>query len=88
MSDNDKTSIFEVLEAVGAAIKASDAPTRELLAQTMAAYRRDCPDQYRWATGTQAPVFLVELMWAIEEAAGSSGKCDFDLANIPAQGRA
>ncbi len=65
---NGKVSIFELLDAFGAVIKTSDARKRELLAQTIAAYERDRPEQYRWATGTKAPVFLVELMWVTEQA--------------------
>lgn len=90
MSDTDKITDFrDFVEAVRKAITASDPSKRELLTKTIAAYQRDFPDEYYWAAGPQAPAFLCGLMAQIISAASCQGeKCDFDLASVPAQGRA
>jgi hypothetical protein len=67
MSDG-KFSLFGVVDEVYAAIKASDATRRKLLAQAIAAYERDHPVSYYWMLSSRAPVFLGELWRVIELA--------------------
>jgi hypothetical protein len=90
MTDNHKITAFhDFAEAVGNAIIGMDPAKRALLAETMVAWIRSFPEDYLWATGPHAPALLYRLMAEIEIAvSGEDENCDFDLAGVPAQGRA
>jgi hypothetical protein len=90
MTDNEKTTAFhDFAEAVGNAIIGLDPAKRALLAETTVAWIRSFPEDYLWASGPQAPALLYRLIAEIEIAlSGKDEKCDFDLAGVPAQGRA
>ncbi len=90
MADNHEIPAFhDFAEAVGNAIIGMDPAKRALLEETRVAWIRSFPEDYLWATGPQAPALLYRLMAEIEIAlSGNDEKCDFDLAGVPAQGRA
>ena len=54
--DDDITSIYQLLDAIEAVIKAADPAKREALARTIEAYAEDFPEDFFWATGSQAPM--------------------------------
>jgi hypothetical protein len=60
------TGMYELLEAVEAAIESAEPAKREALATTINAYMNDFPDEYFWAVGPQAPTLLHHIMHAIE----------------------
>jgi len=66
--DDDITSIYELLDAIDAVIKAADPAKREALARTIDAYAEDFPEDLFWATGSQAPMLLHHLLNAIDSA--------------------
>ena len=65
---DEPTGMYELLEAIEAAIKAADPATRETLAETIDAYTEDFPDDFFWAIGPQAPVLLHHLLMLIDAA--------------------
>jgi hypothetical protein len=70
MSDNQKITVYpELIDAVVKAVTTCDPATREVLAGTIAAYKRDFPQDFYWATGPQAPAILRDLMMEIFVAA-------------------
>ena len=76
----EPTDMFDVLDALEAAIRSSDPAKRAALAETIDAYAKDEPDEYFWATGAQAPTLLNRLMTVIELASSSGdGKPPVDL---------
>jgi len=52
--DDDITSIYELLDAIEAVIKAADPAKREALTRTIDAYAESFPEDFFWATGSQA----------------------------------
>jgi hypothetical protein len=65
--DGDKfTGPYEVFGALRDVIIASDPAKRETLKKVIHEWSRDCPDDYFWVTGMQAPVLLHDLMMEIE----------------------
>jgi hypothetical protein len=90
MSDNHELTAFhDFAEAVGNAIIRMDPAKRALLEETRIAWIRSFPEDYLWATGPQAPALLYRLIAEIEIGlSGENEECDFDLASVPAQGRA
>jgi hypothetical protein len=74
MSDEPLTGMYELLDAIEAVIKASDPAKREALASTLDAFAEDCPDDFFWAFGPQAPAFLNNLLMAIDFAVRQPGE--------------
>ena len=69
MSEPDQpTSMFELLDAVEAAIQLADPAKREALAAVIDAYAEDFPDEFYWAIGAQAPSLLQHLLTTIDAA--------------------
>ena len=62
------TGMYELLEALEEALKASDPAKREALAKTIDAYHEDFPEDFHWAVGAQAPTLLSNLLIAIDVA--------------------
>ena len=60
------TGMYELLEAIEAAIGSAEPAKREALAKTINAYMNDFPEDYFWAVGPQAPTLLHHIMHAIE----------------------
>jgi hypothetical protein len=69
MSDSEEfTGMYELLEAVEAAIAAADPAKRAALATTIDKYAENFPDDFLWATGGQAPNLLYHLLTTIDAA--------------------
>ncbi len=68
MSECNHTGMYELLEAIEAAIESAKPAKREALKQTIKAYMEDFPEEYFWAIGPQSPTLLSHLMNAIEPA--------------------
>jgi hypothetical protein len=66
MSEDNPVGMYEVLDALEAALRAADPAKREALAQTIDAYHDDFPEEFHWAIGAQSPVLLHNLMMAID----------------------
>jgi hypothetical protein len=49
------TGMYELLEAIEAAIETAAPAKRVALAQTINAYMNDFPEDYFWAVGPQSP---------------------------------
>jgi hypothetical protein len=62
------TGMYELLDALEEALKASDPSKREELAKTIDAYHDDFPEDFHWAIGAQSPVLLHHLMISIDGA--------------------
>jgi hypothetical protein len=60
------TGMYELLEAIEAAIESAEPAKREALAQTINAYMNDFPEEYFWAVGPQSPTLLHHIMHSIE----------------------
>ena len=69
MTDEPITGMYEVLDALEEVIKAADPAKREALAATIDAYAEDFPEDFHWATGSQAPVLLYHLLLTVDAAA-------------------
>ena len=75
MSDDETfTGMYELLDAIEAVIKASDPAKREALASIIDAYHDDCPEDFHWAIGAQAPALLYHLLMTIDGAAREQGE--------------
>jgi len=66
--DDDITTIYELLDAIEAVIKAADPAKREALTRTIDAYAESFPEDFFWATGSQAPMLLHHLLNTIDSA--------------------
>jgi hypothetical protein len=67
------TGMYELLEAIEAAIKSAQPEKRELLARTINAYMNDFPEDYFWAIGPQSPTLLNHIMRSIEPDMSAEG---------------
>src|SRR5215471_8877665 len=56
--DDAITSIYGLLDAIEAVIKAADPAKREALTRTIDAYAEDFPEDFFWATGSLLNVIL------------------------------
>jgi hypothetical protein len=65
MGKKEMVGMDELVEAVGAAINSAAPFKLDALARIITAYSEDCPDDYRWATGPQAPMLLSRLILAV-----------------------
>jgi hypothetical protein len=74
MTDEPFTDMYELLDAIEAVIKASDPAKREALASTLDAFAEDCPGDFFWAIGPQAPAFLNLLLMMIDGATREQGE--------------
>ena len=74
MTDEPFTSMYELLDAIEAVIKAADPAKREALANTIDAYHDDFPEDFHWAIGAQAPTLLSHLIIAIDGASREQGE--------------
>jgi hypothetical protein len=70
----DFTCMHDVTDAIEALIGAASPELRENLAETIAAYAEDCPDEFFWAIGAQAPVLLHNLVMSIDMASRPDAK--------------
>lgn len=68
MKKSEIVGIYELLDAVEAVVKSADLTQRKALAQTIDGYADDFPDEYYWAVGPQAPMFLHHLLTSIDIA--------------------
>ena len=64
----ERTGMYDFVDAVEAAIKATGRAKREALAQTIDAYAYHFPNEFYWAVGGQAPTLLNHLLMAIDVA--------------------
>ena len=74
MSDEKLTDMYDLLEAVEAALAAADPAKCEALAATINAYAEDFPDEFFWATSPQAPALLYHLLGTIDAACRPSAR--------------
>jgi hypothetical protein len=58
--------MYELIEAIEAAIESAEPTKRQALAQTINAYMDDFPEDYFWAVGPKSPTLLHHIMFAIE----------------------
>ena len=72
-TEQEPTSIYDLLDAVEAVIKAADPAKREALAETIDDFAEDFPEDFFWAVGPQSPMFLHHLLAAIDMACRSEG---------------
>ena len=68
-----ETGMYEVLDAIEAAIKACDPKKRKALAAAVDAYAEDFPDEFDWAIGVQSPNLLALIMMTIDGACRGEG---------------
>jgi hypothetical protein len=66
--DEPITGMYELLDAIEVAIKASDPAKREALRETFDAYHDDFPEEFHWALGERSPALLYHLMMTISVA--------------------
>jgi hypothetical protein len=64
--------MYDLLEAIEAAIESAEPAKREALAQTINAYMNDFPEDYFWAVGPQSPTLLHHIMHSIEPGPAAS----------------
>jgi hypothetical protein len=83
MGQRELTGMYELLDAVEAAINSAAPRKRKSLARAVAAYCEDFPDEFFWATGPQAPTLLSHLMMAVTPDAVAQSKHIRDL--VPMQ---
>ena len=57
--------MYEVLDAVEAAIKSTAPAESDSLARALSQYCEDFPEEFFWATGPQARTLLNHLMMAV-----------------------
>lgn len=73
--DNEPiTGMYELLEALEEALKASDPAKREALAETIDAYHEDFPEDFHWAIGASSPTLLSHLVMLIDCACRPDAK--------------
>ena len=72
--NDELTGMYELLEAIEAAIKASAPDKRAALAKTIDAYSEDFPEDFFWAVGSQSPVLLHHLITAVDVACRGEGE--------------
>jgi hypothetical protein len=60
--------MYQFVNAVEEMIRSAGSEKRQALAQIIDAYHEDCPDEFNWATGGQAPALLHNLILAIDTA--------------------
>ena len=65
MDNEPLIGMYELLDAIGAALKSAEPAKREALAKTVDAYCEDFPNEFYWAIGAQAPSFLSHLLLTI-----------------------
>ena len=65
---DDVTDMHSLIDALEAVIAAADPAKREALATAIDAYAEDCPDEFYWAIGAQAPALLYHLFMMIDAA--------------------
>lgn len=73
----ETTSMPELLDALGAVIRAAPKADREALASMIEDYSRDFPHNYYeflWAMGAKSPKLLYHLINAIKAAAADDGQ--------------
>jgi hypothetical protein len=74
MADNEvKITMFDLLEDLQRVLQSADPVKLRDLAETFQAYHDDCPDEFRWAFGAQAPSLLYHLMNTIGGSCLGSG---------------
>jgi hypothetical protein len=61
-------SMYEVLDALEAVIKAADPDKRNALAEIIDDYAEHYPEDFFWATGAQSPTLLSHLMMVVDSA--------------------
>lgn len=67
-TEDEPTSVFELLDAVKNTIREASAEKRGALAETIDAYAEDFPEEFFWAIGVQAPMLLHHLLMTIDMA--------------------
>jgi hypothetical protein len=85
--DQPITNMYDLLEALAAAILAAEPSKREALAKTIDAYCKDCPEDFFWAIGPQAPTFLSRLLHTVDSAShlNQPGKAQHELQQDASQ---
>jgi hypothetical protein len=66
--DEPIVGMYEVLDALEEALKASDPAKPEALAEAIDGYHEDFPEDFHWAVGAQSPVLLHHLVMVIDSA--------------------
>jgi len=74
--DHQLTGMYELLDALEAAIASAEPAKVKALAETIDAYHDDFPEDFHWAVGAQAPTLLYHLFSTIDAACrpGSASK--------------
>jgi hypothetical protein len=81
MKNHEIVGMYELLDAVEAVVKSADPTQRKALEQTIDAYADDFPDEFYWAVGPQAPMFLHHLLTAIDVACRPEAQSKSRAAN-------
>jgi hypothetical protein len=85
MTDKDDEPIvgmYEVLDALEAAIASADPTKREALAKAIDGYHEDFPEEFHWALGAQSPALLYHLLMSIDSACRPSSQSKKRLALV------
>jgi hypothetical protein len=85
------TGMYELLDAVEAAIKGACPGCRQALAETIDRYAEDFPDDFYWAVGAQSPTLLSHLLMSIDGACrleGSKSRAVIRLVDQQPEGNA
>jgi len=77
--------MYELLDAVAAAIEAAPVEKRKALSDVLNAYADDFPEEFFWATGPQAPTLLHHLMQAIDCEPALCSECADKMLNVTTQ---
>jgi hypothetical protein len=81
MKKSEIVGVYDLLDAVEAVVKSADPGERKALAQTLDAYADDFPDEFYWAVGPQAPMFLHHLLTSIDVACRPEAQSKARAAN-------
>jgi len=81
MENPEIVGIYELFDAVEAVVKSADPAQRKILAETIDAYADDFPDDFYWAIGAQAPMFLSNLLFSIDMACRPKAESKARAAN-------
>jgi hypothetical protein len=75
MTETDEIiGMYELLDALEAAIKSADPEKQRALAKTIEGYHEHFPEDFHWAIGAQAPTLLFNLMMTIDTASEPNTK--------------
>jgi hypothetical protein len=72
--EHEIAGMYEVLDALEAAIASAEPAKREALAKAIDGYHDDFPEDFHWALSAQSPVLLYHLFMSIDTACRPDAK--------------